>query len=90
MTTTTVHVKTSLSRNFILSIVSAFLRMKQEVERDRVRDVLVDGEDDCRCLDSRKDPGSKSFFKALFCLPFMWGNQKFHSVGKLHKILAFM
>lgn len=42
--------------------------MTQEVERDRVRDVLVDGEGDCRCLDSRKDPGSKSFFKALFFL----------------------
>ena len=68
MTTTTVHVKTSLSRNFILSIVFAFLRMKQEVERDGVRDVPVDGEGDCRCLDSRKDPGSKSFFKALFFL----------------------
>ena len=68
MTTTTVHVKTSLSRNFIFSMVFAFLRMKQEVERDRVRDVLVDGEGDCRCLDSRKDPGSKSFFKALFFL----------------------
>ena len=68
MTTTTVHAKTSLSRNFMLSIVFAFLRMKQEVERDiyKVRDVLVDGEGDCRCLDSRKDPGSKSFFKALF------------------------
>ena len=42
--------------------------MKQEVERDRARDVPVDGEGDCHCLDSRKDPGSKSFFKALFFL----------------------
>ena len=30
-----------------------------------MRDVLVDGEGEFRCLDSRKDPGSKSFFKAL-------------------------
>ena len=30
-----------------------------------MRDVLVDGEGEFRCFDSRKDPGSKSFFKAL-------------------------
>ena len=39
--------------------------MKQEVERDRVRDVLVDREGDCRCPDSRKDPGSSLFSKLV-------------------------
>ena len=49
----------------MLSIVFAFLRMKQEVERDRVRDVLVDREGDCRCPYSRKDPGSSLFAKLV-------------------------
>lgn len=39
--------------------------MKQEVERDRVRDVLVDREGNCRCPDSRKDPGSSLFSKLV-------------------------
>ena len=53
--------------------------MKQEVERDGVRNVLVDREGECRCPDSRKDPGS-SLFQSLCkvalkayqgCLPFI-------------------
>ena len=46
-------------------IVFAFSRTKQEVERDRVRDVLVDREGNCRCPDSRKDPGSSLFSKLV-------------------------
>ena len=39
--------------------------MKQEVERDRVRDVLVDREGDCLCPHSRKDPGRSLFSKLV-------------------------
>lgn len=66
MTTATVHVKTSLSRNFILSIVFAFLRMKQEVERDRVRDVLVDGRVIVFVLIPGRTPEASRFSKLYF------------------------
>ena len=49
-----------------------------------MRDVLVDGEGEFRCLDCRKDPGSKSFFKALLFIIIIIRRKFFLQMAYVH------